>query len=264
MRNVAFFCLACVFLFVLGCGHEATVDEVVKMVTQAAGGAEKLDAITDQVSTWEFTMYKMPATEMKGMEKEKTEEGKGMTSTMIITAKKPNKLRFDFKGADGNVYMSSCYDGEKAWQTMMGQHMAQSETQAHEFEVMASTWIDGFLHYQDKGFTLKLLPTEVLSGKKYMVLQSTDKYGNVQKYYIDPQTHYIERQAGKMSNMQGQLEDMYMTFSDYKMFDGVAVPQQVAQYDSNDEMVWEAKLTEVKFNTGVQDDVFMEKAMTMK
>lgn len=261
------------------CGKQATVDDVVQMITQASGGAETLQSINDQVSTWDFTMHMMPPMPESAMAEggeehpmeqsaehpgEEMGEMTGHPMPMTITYKRPNKIRFDTMGPDGSVVWSSCYDGEKGWEMQMGHQKEFSEAQLQETETMAATWMDGFLNYQEKGLTLALLPNEIVDGKKYMVLQSTDKHGNIQKYYIDEATHLIERQAGEMVSMEGNKEPMYMTFKDYKMVDGVNMAQHVAQYTDSGEMIWEATLKEVKHNTGVDDAVFAMQPMTAK
>ncbi len=263
-----------VFVVVLGlcvgllfsCGKQATVDDVVQMITQASGGAEKLQSINDQVSTWDFTMHMMPPMPESAMAEGGEEMGEmtGHPMPMTITYKRPNKIRFDTMGPDGSVVWSSCYDGAKGWEMAMGHQKEFSEAQLQETETMAAAWMDGFLNYQEKGLTLALLPNEIVDGKKYMVLQSTDKHGNVQKYYIDETTHLIERQAGEMVSMEGNKEPMYMTFKDYKMVDGVIMSNHVALYMDNGEMIWEATLKDVKHNTGVDDAVFAMQSMTAK
>ncbi len=243
--------------FLMSCQQQTTADDVVNMVTEASGGAAKLAEIMDQVSSWEMTMHIMPPEMPEGMEGP-------MTMPMTITAKRPNKIRFDTHGPDGNVSGSSCFDGTMGWSMQMGQKMDMPEAQLQETETMAATWLDRFVNHQDKGLTLELLADEMVDEKNYMVLQVTDKHGSAQKYYINPESHYIERQAGEMSNMAGGKEQMTMTFKDYKMVDGVAMCHHVAQHNAEGEMIWEATLKELKNNTGVEDATFMAEPMSMK
>lgn len=263
MKKIAALVSFCLLLST-GCYQKQTVDDVVMKMNEAAGGADKLAAITDRVETWDFTMMQPPPGDNGEGEMPPDYEGGPMTMPMTITAKKPNKLRFDLQGPDGSIQMSSCYDGEKGWKMEMGEHKEMTGAELQETQTMAATWIDGFTNYKDKGLTLALLPNETLDAKEYLILQSTDAYGNVQKYYIDPATHYIMRQAGEMVNMMGEKEMMHMTFSDYKMFDDVAIPNIVAQHGANGEKMWEATFKEAKHNTGVEDDAFMATAMSMK
>ncbi|MFQ5770752.1 MAG: hypothetical protein ACE5HX_09460 [bacterium] len=269
MRKLFSLLICCLIVFSFSCKQEATVDEVVNMVAKASGGADTLDAITDQVSTWDFTMHMMPAGVMEGekemaAEQHEMPEGAGMSMPMIITAKKPNKLRMDFQEPDGKTSMSSCYDGTTGWSNEWGKQRELSESELQEWDSMAANWIDGFLHYQDKGFTLELLPNEEVEGQNYIVLQSTDKHNNVMKFYINPTTYYIEREVGEMLNFEGKKEPMYMTMKDYKMVDGIAMAHHVAQYNEEGKMIWEATMKDCKNNTGVEDAVFMPEAMTAK
>ena len=258
MKKLIALLLCCGVCFLMSCQQQTTVDDVVNMMTEASGGAAKLAETMDQVSTWEFTMHVMPPGIPDGMESP-------MTMPLTITAKKPNKLRFDtYGGPEGSVVHSDCFDGTTGWAMEMGQKTDMPEAQLHEYETLAATWIDGFLNYQDKGFTLELLDDEMVDEQNYMLLQVTDKHGSVQKYYINPESHYIERQAGEMVNMAGGKEQMTMTFKDYKMVDGVAMCHHVAQYNADGGMIWEATLKEVKHNTGVEDAAFMSEPMSMK
>ncbi|MCZ6821043.1 MAG: hypothetical protein O7G31_16365, partial [Calditrichaeota bacterium] len=215
--------------------------------------------------TWDFTMHVMPPgpAEAGGEMAGQGQEG-GMTMPMKITYKRENKLRMDFMEPDGAISMSSCYDGENGWHLQMGQRIDMNQAQLQETEVMTTTWLDGFLDYKDKGFVLELLPDETMDGQNYFVLHSTDKYANVQKFYVNASTHLIERQVGDMTNFVGEMEAMYMTFKDYETIDGYAMARHVAQFKQDGQMLWEATLKDVAFNTGVEDEVFMAEAMTMK
>ncbi len=243
--------------FLMSCQQQTTADDVVNMLTEASGGAAKLAETMDQVSSWEMTTHIMPPEMPEGMEGP-------MTMPMTITAKRPNKIRFDTHGPDGNVSGSSCFDGTMGWSMQMGQKKDMPEAQLQETETMAATWLDGFVNHQDKGLTLELLADEMVDEQNYMVLQVTDKHGSAQKYYINPESHYIERQAGEMANMAGGKEQMTMTFKDYKMVEGVAMCHHVAQHNAEGEIIWEATLKEVKHNTGVEDAAFMSEPMSMK
>ena len=252
-----FFLLVCLTIGLMSCQQQTTADDVVNMLTEASGGAAKLAETMDQVSSWEMTMHIMPPEMPEGMVGP-------MTMPMTITAKRPNKIRFDTHGPDGNVSGSSCFDGTMGWSMQMGQKKDMPEAQLQETETMAATWLDGFVNHQDKGLTLELLADEMVDEQNYIVLQVTDKHGSAQKYYINPESHYIERQAGEMANMAGEKEQMTMTFKDYKMVDGIAFCHHVAQHNAEGEMIWEATLKEVKHNTGVEDAVFMSEPMSMK
>lgn len=271
-------------LCLVACEKQTTADDVVMMVTEASGGAEKLQSIGDQVSTWAFSMEMpaMPPAEMMAGEEmdssesmeemEEDEEmdpmdesavGQMQEMDLVITYKRPDKLRMDMKDAGGSMVMSSVFDGSRGWESMMGQVADKPEVELQSDKMMAETWIDGLYNYDEKGYTVELLPNETMDGKEYTVLQAT-KDENVQKYFIDAETHHIVRQEGEMLNMEKQMEPMYMTFSDFEMMDGMAMPKHVAQYKENGELVWEATVKNVQNNVGVSDEAFMAEATSMK
>ena len=259
MKNVFALMLALSVALVWGCAKQPTVDEVVNKMTEAMGGAENLSKVTDRVETWEFVMFQMPP-EMGAME---MPEG-GMKMPMVITCKRPNKLRFDFKNPEGSVFMASAFDGTKAWSMQMGQMMELSDAERKEWEVMAATWIDGLYHYQDKGLTLELLPNETINEHEYIVLQATDQYGEKKKYYVNAQTYFMERTKGEMLDMSKRPQMMTMTTLDWKPVDSIVMAHRVALYDSTDQMIWEATLQDVQINTGVEDSYFAAEMMTAK
>jgi len=217
------------------------------MMTEARGGAEALAALTDAVITAEMTMAEGP-----------------MTMPVTMAIKRPNKMRGDFYGPEGSIVGSRGYDGTTGWIMKMDQRQDTPEALQQEFENMGATMFHDYLNYQDKGFTLELLADEVVDEQNYMVLQVTDKHGNVKKCYINPETHFIERDSGNKLNLAGEWEPMVMTFKDHKMVDGIAWDHHVAQYNATGEMIWEVTLKEVKHNTGVDDAFFMAEAVSEK
>jgi len=257
MKKLIELLLCCGVGFLMSCQQQTTVDDVVHMMTDASGEAEALAALTDAVSTWEMTMHLMPPGVPEGVEGP-------MTLPVTMTAKRPNKIRMDIYEPEGSIVQSSCYDGTTGWIMEMGQRKDMTEAQLQEIESRAATSFDGFLNYQDKGFTLELLADEVVDEQNYMVLQVTDKHDNVQKHYINPETHFTERMSGNMENLAGEWEPMVMTFKDYKMVDGIAWPHHMAQHNATGEIIWEMTLKEVKHNTGLDDAVFMAEVVSEK
>ncbi len=270
MKNLLLYSLCCASFFLLACEKKATVDDVVMMMTEAAGGAEKLQAVSDQRSTWDFKMQILHqdggAEKPEGeMGEEEMAEAEMVAMPMTITYKRPDKIRFDFaEGEGGEVSISSAYDGNVAWEMNYGHVQQKSEMETKIDAEMAKTWVEGLLNYKEKGYTLELLPNEMMDERECMVLKSTDQNSYTQTYYIDAESHYIVRQAGDMLNMQKEMEPMYMAFANYEMVDGIAGPKYVALHKENGDLIWDATLKEMQYNTGVEDDGFAAPEMTMK
>lgn len=260
MKRLSCVLLCGALLWVFACTQKPTAESVISKVIEASGGADKLEAIQDQVSTWDFAMeWPMPAE----AETHEQPEGKMMSMPMVCTYKRPNKLMMEFLGPDGSVAEASCYDGKTGWTLHEGQRQEMNETQMKSHAELASTWVDGFLHYKEKGYTAALMPNETLDGKECYVIEMTDKDGKKMKYYIDAGTYHIIRQTGEMLNFQNEWEPMYLVMNNYKMVDGVAMAHHVAQYHKDGKLLWEANLKEVKNNTGVDDAKFSAE-ITMK
>ena len=247
MKKLIVLLLCCGVGFLMSCREQTTVEDVVNMMTEASGGAEALEALTDQVITMQITMHVGIPEGVEGP----------MTMPMTMTAKRPNKIRWDVYGPEGSIVYSSCYDGTTGWMMEAGRRKPMTEAQLQGIESMATTFFDGFLNYKDKGFTLELLADELVDEQNFMVLQVTDKHGNVKKHYINPETHFIERESGNMDNSAGEWEPMVMTYKDYKMVDGIAFPGYGAQHNATGEMTMEFTFKELKYNIGMDDAVFM-------
>ena len=247
MKKLNALLLCCGVGFLMSCQQPPTTDDVVNMMTEASGGAEALAVLTDQVITWELTMnVGMP----EGVEGP-------MIMQMTMTVKRSDKVRWDVYEPEGSIVYSRCYDGTTGWNMENSQRKDLTKAQLQEMESMATTFFDGFPIHQDKGVTLELLADEVVDEQNYMVLQVTDKHDNVQKQYINPETHFIERESGNIANLAGEWEHMIMTFKNYKMVDGIAWPHHMAHINATGEMTMEWTFKEVKYNTGVDDAVFM-------
>jgi outer membrane lipoprotein-sorting protein len=231
---------------IIACGQKMTVDDIVSEMTAAQGGAEALAAIEDQVSTWESTtMVPMGDSSMT------------MTGEMIITFKRPNKIKFESKMPDGTLMYASTFDGTTGWMAMMGQTREMTEAEIQESATMAATWIDGWLNYADKGMTLELLPDSTIDGKTYHVVQTTDKYGNTGLNFCNPENNMVERLVQEGTDPMTMEKKPYtMTFTDYAAHGGLMTPGVVRSLDADGNLMFESKLKELINNVGVSDDVF--------
>jgi outer membrane lipoprotein-sorting protein len=235
------------------CAQKTTVDDVVNKMVQTYGGAEKLAAIQDQVSTWDGKMA-MP-------------QGDSIVTVaaeMVITYKRPNKIKFETKGPDGATIMASGFDGVNGWMLMMGQAKDMSPAEIQENTTLAETWIDQWHNYSQKGMKLARSADTTMNGKTYHVIQVTDRFNNVSKNFCDPQTGLVERMEAEGTDpASGQKQPFTMTFADPAPYDGFMTPKKVTSYDAQGNMAFELTLKDMKHNTGVADDVFAKPATPM-
>ena len=269
MKKVLVVMLCGLCFTLLSCAQEETVDDIIAKMTEANGGAEALMAINDRVGTWEMKMA-MPDPE--------TGEMTDMTTEMVITYKRPNKLRFDVFGPDGSPMGVSCYDGETGWQseldpqTMAMNTKTMSEVELQETENMAATWLDGFQNYKERGTTITKLPTEEGAGdgggriSEHILLECAYKNGHTETLYVNPASYFVEKSMAMRMNPATQaMEELLMTFGDYQMLEGVAIPHVVAMHTKDGgTTLWSVTFKDAKHNTGVDDDLFTMNGMTAK
>ena len=249
-RFIVMLAMATSFAFT-ACTKKTTVDDVVNQMVQAYGGAEKLAAVQDQVSTWDSKMVIAPGDSMI------TENAE-----TIITYKRPNKIKFEIKRPDGATMVASGFDGDNGWYMLMGQVRDMSAAEIQENTTLAETWIDQLYNYSQKGMKLALLADTTINGNSHHLIQATDRFNNMYKYYCNAKTDLIERTAGEGTDpMSNQKKAYKMIFADFAAYDGLMVPQVVTSYNAADVMEFESTLKELKNNAGVTDDVFAKPAM---
>jgi outer membrane lipoprotein-sorting protein len=243
------YALALLFcLLALSCAKKPTVDDVVQKQVQTQGGAAALAAITDQVSKWEAKFsYPMGDSMVEA------------TVELIITYKRPNKIKFEMFNPDGSTASATVFDGSHGWQYMMGQgvrDMAQSEMDENNY--LAETWIDGLHDYAAKAMKLELLPDTTLAGKALNVLRVTDRFGNASLNYFDPQTGLATRSEVKMTDPTSMAKMPFvMTYENYTAFAGFMAAGLFKQYDERGALMFEAALKELQNNANVADEAFV-------
>lgn len=234
------------------CAQKPTVDTVVEKQVKTLGGAEKLASIQDQVSTWNSSMTMPMGDSMMTM-----------NATLIITYKRPNKMKFEGKDQNGNVGFISVFDGTNGWvygvdpASGMGGTRDMTPAEIQEHTTLGETWIDGWHNYAAKGIKLALLADTTLDGKMHHRVQVTDKFGNVSMNYCDTQTGLVARSDMEMTDsMTMQKKPSIMLFADYAEHDGYMVAGKYTQQDAQGNTMMVATVQEVKHNTGVSDDAF--------
>jgi outer membrane lipoprotein-sorting protein len=234
------------------CAQKPTVDTAVEKQVKTLGGAEKLASIQDQVSTWNSTMTIPMGDSMMTM-----------NAALFITYKRPNKIKFESKDANGNVGFVSVFDGTNGWVYSVDPASGMSATrdmtpaEIQEHTTLGETWIDGWHNYAAKGLKLAMSADTALDGKTYHRIQVTDKFGNVSMNYCDTQTGLVARSDTETSDpMSMQKMPSVMLFSDYAEHDGYMVAGKYTQQDTQGNTMMVATVQEVKHNTSVSDDAF--------
>jgi outer membrane lipoprotein-sorting protein len=83
--------------------------------------------------------------------------------------------------------------------------------------------------------------------------------GDTTTFFIDSQTYYVYKQQQKSLDLMGGELEQELVYSDYKKVDGIPFPFTMTIFQGGEEFAV-ITMTEVKFNSGLEDSFFkMEK-----
>ncbi len=238
MKKILSFCVLGVFLFGLFASltYAQKATDILEKMIEAQGGRKLLGNIKDTtlVGSMEIAMA-------------------GMSGTLTMYHKEPNKMRMDFEMM--GMVITMAYDGEAAW-WINPQTGATEEMPADQAEgIVRQAWGNDILLNPDKhGVTYELKGKETLEGKEYYVLEQGFPDGWKMKFYLDAQTYLPYKTVSKQLSMGVEVEAEAF-LSDWKKVDGVMTAHTLKTYQSGEE-VMTMSFTEVKYNTGIEDSLF--------
>ncbi len=238
MKKILSFCVLGVFLFGLFASltYAQKATDILEKMIEAQGGRKLLGNIKDTtlVGSMEIAMA-------------------GMSGTLTMYHKEPNKMRMDFEMM--GMVITMAYDGEAAW-WINPQTGATEEMPADQAEgIVRQAWGNDILLNPDKhGVTYELKGKETLEGKEYYVLEQGFPDGWKMKFYLDAQTYLPYKSVSKQLSMGVEVEAEAF-LSDWKKVDGVMTAHTLKTYQSGEE-VMTMSFTEVKYNTGIEDSLF--------
>lgn len=216
-----------------------TLDDVIAANLRSKGGIEKIKA-TQSVR-------------MAGSVVARDMNGRDVTGTMTIVAKRPNLMRRDAEV--GGQKIVNAFDGSSLWMmigTMPPQQLPNTQaayaSQDAEFDSV-------FVDYKQKGHTIELVGKETVNGAPAYHLKVTKKGGPPQDYYLDAETGLEKRISVAGRSPDGSQTVNVTEFSDYRSVDGSLVPFVMKQRQ-NGTVVATTTLDKVEFNVTVEDGYF--------
>jgi outer membrane lipoprotein-sorting protein len=238
MKKIVSLSLLSVFLFGLmasqGFGQKAT--DVLEKLIEASGGRKRLSAIKDttMIGTLDIVMT-------------------GMSGSLTVYTKEPNKMRMDMELM--GMVMTMAYDGEIAWwinpQTGATEEMPSEQAD----EIMRQAFGNDILLNPDKhGVTYTLKESENIEGKDYFVLVQAYPDGWSQTLYIDSKT-YLPHKTVSTSTQMGVEVEAETFFSDWRKVDGMMVSFSARIMQDGEEFMT-MTFSEMKYNTGLEDSLF--------
>jgi len=213
-----------------------TAQDILEKLLNAQGGREALEKIKD--TTTYATMEMIPM---------------GMTGTITMYQKEPNKLRMDMEMM--GMMITQAFDGQTGWtdnpQTGVQKMPEKIET---EFKRQA-LGNDSLLNPEKYGITYEYKGKEKEDDIDCHVLEITYKDGHKATVLLDASTYLPYKIKTTGMNQAGAEVDVDNILSDYKKVGEVIVPFSILVRQDGVEAV-RITITEVEYNTGLEDSLF--------
>ncbi len=215
-------------------------EEIVQKMVKAMGGKKALEGIQDTTMTGTIELPQM-----------------GLSGTITVYKKEPDKRRADIEVM--GMLITQAYDGKTAWwinpQTGATEEMPETEAANAKREAMPSVAILDPAKY---GLSFTYKGKEKVDEKDHFVLEETFPDGFRVTLYLDTQTYLVTKSTGTVNTQMGEVAFEQLA-SDHKKVGGLTVPHTMRTFYNGAEYMT-ITLSEVKFNTGLEDSLFaMEK-----
>jgi len=179
----------------------------------------------------------------------------GMELPFEMINKRPNKLKMtiDIQGSK----IIQAYDGETVWAVnpLSGSSDPIDVTGPEADGLMESADMDGQLwNWEEKGHELELEGTEEIEGVEVFVLKLSKKNGNIDYFYMDPDSYLITNTKSKVV-MQGSEVESEMIMSNFQEVDGYIMPFTMEQR-VNGQAMMTLMIEEVKIDQDYEDSIF--------
>lgn len=215
---------------------QSTKDILDKMI-EAQGGKANLAKIEDTTMSGTMEMVSM-----------------GMSGSMTMYQKEPNKMRMDMEIM--GMVITQAYDGEIVWgiDPSTGSIQELPEEQAKDIKRMALGY-DSLLHPEKFGITYTYKGKESIEGQDYHVLEQAFEDGFITTMYLDTKTYLVYKVKQRAPNQMGVEVDQEVFTTDYKKVEGMMVAHEMRIMQDGEEFLTMI-FTEVAFNKGLEDSLF--------
>lgn len=178
----------------------------------------------------------------------------GLTGSLTMYQKEPNLMRMDAEVM--GMTITQAFDGEKAWminpQTGAAEELPPEAADDIRRQALGN---DALLHPEKYGISYNYKGKEQINGKDYFVLEQAFSDGFKATLYIDPDTYLVYKTKARTTNQMGIEVEAETIMSEYKKIEGMPVPQKLTILQDGEEFMT-MTITEVKFNTGLEDSFF--------
>jgi len=179
----------------------------------------------------------------------------GMEFPFEVINKRPDKLKTTVEVQGAQIVQ--VYDGNTAWaiNPMSGSSEPMDVTGPEADALMENADMDGQLwNWEEKGHQLELEGTEDVDDTEMYVLKLTKKNGNIDYYYMDPESYLIPRMISKVI-MQGSEMEVEVLMSNFQDASGYIMPFTTEQR-MNGQTIVTIMFDEVSLDEDIDDAVF--------
>ncbi|MEO8176506.1 MAG: hypothetical protein ABI626_07590 [Sphingomicrobium sp.] len=194
-----------------------TLDEVIRRNTRARGGAAALDRVRALQVDVEIV------------------EG-GRTLNGRYTANVAGMVRIDIYAGGANVYAEGV-DGTGVWRWTGGSDPAQPSTATGAANALtngAENHLFGWHRFAERGHALALMPSQLIDGVTYPVVEARYSTGHVSYFYVDPVSWLAVRRRDERAyhpDNDTTKQSVETRFSDFVAVDGVLAAHLNTDYD---------------------------------
>lgn len=227
--------------FLAGQVFGQSAEEILEKMIEAQGGRAKMASIKDATVTGTFEMPAM-----------------GMSGETTRYNKAPNLFRMDISVM--GMVITQAFDGEVAWmvnpQTGMTEEMPELQAEYFKRDIYG---FGVLLNPKKLGISFTYKGKETIEGKEYLVLVQSFSDGYTITMYVDPKTYLVHRSKAAALDQMMMETVSESVMSDYREIGGIMTAFHIQIFQGGEEFI-DYTLTEVKFNTGLEDALFrMEK-----
>ena len=211
----------------------ATVQQVLDNYIAAIGGKEKLMAVKDLTMNMEA-------------------EAMGQKIVMKVAQKEPNKT-YQAVIMAGITQQESILNGDKGKVSAGGQSQAMPAAQVADAQEQAILFTE--LQFEKLGYKYKLVGTENVGTTNAFVVETESPSGKKQTLFFDTKTHLKIKESSSVPGPTGQLTTVSTDLGDYQEVDGILFPFSRKLVGAAP-IPLNLKITEIKVNSGLSDDMF--------
>lgn len=218
----------------------AKISEGKKILEQtilASGGREILSKIKDTTVQSEMNIIPM-----------------GLTTNRVIYTKDSEKIRVETKVMGTMTIL--CFDGKSGW-ILTPQSPTAVDMPQPVLEELKKSAIESAarMNPEKYGTTITYEGRESFEGKEYLVLKQTYEEGDASTIYLDPDTYIPYKMVSLLLDESIKKVETEIIFSDYRVVEEMKVPFFMHVIQSGEDYIG-IKVTEYKYNTGLEDSLF--------